>query len=134
MKKLLLVLVVAALSVPAQGGIGVYKAVMDGSYDSYRDYDAVSGAWIGEGYSNGGEGSAPRLCKANQQLGWFYFGGAVDSNDPSITLSAFLAANPNLTPKFWFRFYSATPCQHRWHLGHLLPGQPAVRQPGRPGQ
>ena len=103
MKRFLLVLVVAALAMPAYGE--VFKASQDGSFDTYRSGDEA--AWAGEGYSNGNAGGYPRLTKFNQQMGWFSFKTAVEDTTQQ-TLADFLAANANVTAWFYVGFHDQT--------------------------
>lgn len=86
MRKLVAVLAVAALAMPALGAAGdVEKFVVtaDGSFNNNRS---------GEGYSNGGFIGMPRLTKANQHMGWMSFNGAVGATSGQ-SLADFIAAN-----------------------------------------
>ncbi len=82
MKKVLVVLAVAALAMPAMAAVDYFPVTADGSF----------GTHTGEGYFNMGAAGSPRLYKDNQHMGFLGFDGAVgDSSAQSI--ADFLAAN-----------------------------------------
>ena len=92
MKRVLLVLLTAALIVPAYGE--VFKATHDGSFTLYR------GSQTWEGYSNRGLSGSAGLARKGYDMGWFSFSGAVEATSLQ-TLADFLTANSNVSATFY---------------------------------
>ncbi len=101
MRKVLLVVAVLAMALPAFGQTAYFGNVADGAFDTYR-----GGAPDG-GYGNNGQGGAPRIGKYNQHMGYLSFYGAT-ADGSGQTIDQFVQANggwsnPNLQVTLHFR-------------------------------
>ncbi len=82
MKKVLVVLAVAALAMPAMAAVDYFPVTADGSFATHNQ----------QGYFNMGDAATPRLYKDNQQMGFMGLEGSTGDNSGQ-SLADYIAAN-----------------------------------------